>query len=302
MSFNRNPLSDLPRPAAVAAVSLAGLSIAGLSIAGLSLAGLSLAGLFLAAPTAAQGLAGDGPAQVGVVAGWRGDDGRHVAAVQIDLSPGWKTYWRAPGDAGIPPQFDWAGSSNLHSVEVRWPVPTPFTTAGLTSVGYLGDVMLPLIVTPRDPGRPVDLRGRMDLGVCEEICVPVSATLSAALPTTPGLRHDARIRAALGDRPRTAAEAGAGGMDCRLDAARDGVRLTVSLTLPAQGGTEFAVLETADPAVWVSPAATSRAGDTLTATVELAPPRGVPLALDRSAVRLTVLDGDGGAVEVRGCD
>ncbi len=245
----------------------------------------------------------DAPATVDVLHGWRGADGTHMAAVRIRLSPGWKTYWRAPGDAGIPPQFDWSGSDNLASVAIHWPVPVVFTTNGLTSVGYDGDVVLPVSLTPRDPAAPIFLRAEMDLGVCEDICVPVSARLAATLPADAGVRPDARIRAALADRPLSGAEAGAGGMECTLTEGPYGPRLTASLPLSARGGrggSEFAVVELADPAVWVSQADLSRDGDRLTATVDLAPPQGAPLGFERSGVRLTLLDRSG-AVDVMGC-
>ncbi|MEL7014329.1 MAG: protein-disulfide reductase DsbD domain-containing protein, partial [Pseudomonadota bacterium] len=58
-----------------------------------------------------------------LLTGWRAADGSHIAALQIDLAPGWTTYWRAPGDAGIPPYFDWHASENLSSVDVEWPSP-----------------------------------------------------------------------------------------------------------------------------------------------------------------------------------
>ena len=56
-----------------------------------------------------------------VLTGWRMENGHHMAALRITLAPGWKTYWRAPGEAGIPPRFDWTGSDNLSAVTVHWP-------------------------------------------------------------------------------------------------------------------------------------------------------------------------------------
>src|SRR5262249_38948166 len=86
--------------------------------------------------------------------------GRKVlrGGIEIRLDPGWKTYWRYPGDSGVPPRFSFARSENLESVRVLWPAPKRFGEPGDTSIGYVGDVILPLRILPRDPSRPVLLR------------------------------------------------------------------------------------------------------------------------------------------------
>jgi DsbC/DsbD-like thiol-disulfide interchange protein len=252
-----------------------------------------------ALPAAAQEIGT--PAVIDVLPGWRDADGTHVAAVRVTLAPGWKTYWRSPGDAGIPPRWDWSGSRNLASVAIRWPVPDTFVSGGLTTVGYHDTLVLPLVLTPRDSSQPIALEAVMDLGVCEDICVPVEAALSTSLPATPNVRRDARIRTALADRPATAAEAGAGPVACSLSPSSDGVTLTATVALPSQGGTEHVVAELPDPSIWVGPATVRRDAGLLTASVDIAPPRGAALSLDRSQVVLTVL-ARGTAVELRGCD
>ncbi|RVT82277.1 hypothetical protein DXV76_17530 [Rhodobacteraceae bacterium CCMM004] len=258
---------------------------------------LRIAALCLAAlPAAAQSL--DTVAALDILPGWR-DEGGHVAALRIQLAPGWKTYWRAPGDAGIPPTFDWRGSENLKSVEVHWPTPEVFHQNGMTSVGYRDGVILPFRLVPRDPSRPIRLRAKVDMGVCEDVCIPLTREIVADLPAGGG-RPDARIRAALADRPLSAAEAGVASVRCEVAPLRDGVALTAEVAVPPMGGGEFAVFELPDRRVWVSEADMERRGGTLTARVELIPPRGAAFALDRSAVRLTLL-GRRGAVDIRGC-
>src|ERR1700704_2104124 len=79
------------------------------------------------------------------------------AGLEIRLKPGWHTYWRYPGDAGVPPRFDFAGSQNVKAVEVLWPAPRRLPEAGLDTIGYDRDVTLPLRVTPQDPAKPVTL-------------------------------------------------------------------------------------------------------------------------------------------------
>ncbi|HEY6255917.1 MAG TPA: protein-disulfide reductase DsbD domain-containing protein [Xanthobacteraceae bacterium] len=103
------------------------------------------------------------------------------AGIEIKLGRGWHTYWRYPGDAGVPPRFDFAGSQNLKSVEVLWPAPRRLSEAGLDTIGYDRGVILPLRVTPQDQAKPVTLRVRLDYAVCEKLCVPAEANAELAL-------------------------------------------------------------------------------------------------------------------------
>ncbi|MFJ5487660.1 protein-disulfide reductase DsbD domain-containing protein, partial [Hansschlegelia beijingensis] len=99
-------------------------------------------------------------------------DGARLAAVQIALEPGWKTYWRQPGASGVPPRFDFSKSENVESASVSYPAPERNADEdGVTNV-YHGVVTLPVHVRPVDPAAPVTLRVVADYGVCERICVP----------------------------------------------------------------------------------------------------------------------------------
>lgn len=99
--------------------------------------------------------------------------------VEIVLTPGWKTYWRYPGDAGIPPRFDWSGSENVASVEVFYPAPKRITDgSGQTSIGYEERVIFPLRIHPKDATRPVVLHLKFDFATCEKLCIPAEAALS----------------------------------------------------------------------------------------------------------------------------
>ena len=230
--------------------------------------------------------------------GWQTENGSHMAALDLTLAPGWKTYWRSPGDAGIPPRFDWSGSENVKSVRLHWPAPQVFQTNGMQTIGYHDRLVLPVEITPKDPGKPIRLKVRMELGVCDEICLPAALDLAADL-ATPGAA-DPSIRAALARRATTAEEAGITGVSCQVDPIADGLRLTARLDLPDPGLTEVVAFETADHAVWVAAAVTERQGGELVAMTELVPPNGAPFALDRSKVTMTILAA-GGAVEVKGC-
>jgi DsbC/DsbD-like thiol-disulfide interchange protein len=99
------------------------------------------------------------------------------AGVELKLQSGWKTYWRYPGDSGVPPVFDFGGSENIKSVTVLWPAPERFSDGVGYSIGYKDYVTLPLRVIPRDERKPVTLRLKLDYAVCESLCVPAKANL-----------------------------------------------------------------------------------------------------------------------------
>ncbi len=233
-----------------------------------------------------------------VLPGWDTEHGTHMAGLRLTMAPGWKTYWRAPGDAGIPPAFDWTGSENVARAELHWPVPEVFHLNGMQSIGYSGQVVIPIELTPVARGGETRLAGQVDLGVCDDICVPVHLRFDAALPGT-GQRNVA-IATALVDRPLTAEEAKVAGVSCSVEPSDDGLWVTAQVSMPPAGGDEVVVIEAGDPRIWVSEAESSRSGNTLTAKVEMIHVSGKAFALDRSAMRITVLGSDE-AVDIGGC-
>lgn len=233
-----------------------------------------------------------------ILPGWQMPDGGQMAGIQLTLAPGWKTYWRSPGDAGIPPAFDWSESENVRAVRIHWPAPSVFLTNGMQSIGYHDNVTLPVEVTAIDPALPMRLSATIELGICDKVCLPASLALSSEL-VAPGA-SDAAIKAALARRPATAAEAGVTSVNCTVDPIADGLRITASIAMPRSGGPETVAFETADPTVWVAQSTASRDGNRLTAMTEMVPQSGAPFALDRSGVIVTILSDDG-AVEIRGC-
>jgi DsbC/DsbD-like thiol-disulfide interchange protein len=104
------------------------------------------------------------------------------AGIEIKLGPGWKTYWRYPGDSGVPPRFRFDRSDNVATAAVLFPAPHGFTDEGGASIGYKDKVILPVRVVPREKGKPVVLRLDLDYAVCEKLCVPVDAKAELALP------------------------------------------------------------------------------------------------------------------------
>ena len=237
-------------------------------------------------------------AQVEVLPGWRTDTGDHIAAVKITLAPGWITYWRAPGDAGIPPQFSFSSGGTIESVTPHWPMPEVFGEAGLQSIGYYDSVVFPLTVAADGTAGDIPLTGQMTIGICDEICVPVTFDFDTLLPAIG--QTNAEISAALAAQPMTGGKANVGDVTCVIDPISDGLRMTATIDVSQTGASEFVVIEPSDPRIWVSQAEVSRVGEALSATVEMVHPSGQPFAFDRSGVRITVL-GDDQAIDLHGC-
>ncbi|MGB8120833.1 MAG: protein-disulfide reductase DsbD domain-containing protein [Pseudolabrys sp.] len=131
------------------------------------------------------------------------------AGVEIKMQPGWKTYWRYPGDSGVPPSFDFSGSENLKAATVLYPAPHLFTDETGQTLGYKERVIFPLSVSPQQAGKLVRLRLKIDYAVCEKLCVPAEGR--AELTLAPGNSvHNADLSAAEARVPKqvTAAQAG----------------------------------------------------------------------------------------------
>ena len=126
------------------------------------------------------------------------------AGLEIRLKPGWHTYWRYPGDAGVPPRFDFAGSQNVKAVEVLWPAPQRIPEEGMVTIGYTGDVMLPLAIVPQDVSKPVLLHLKLDYAVCEKLCVPAEGKAELLLTGGPS-SQDAALAAAAARIPQKVA-------------------------------------------------------------------------------------------------
>lgn len=109
--------------------------------------------------------------------------GAGIAGIELQLPEGWKTYWRTPGDAGgVPPAFDWSGSSNLESAQVLYPAPKRFSDSSGDTVGYKGNITFPVRLKAKDPSKPIDVQVAFDYGVCKDICIPAEAKLALTLP------------------------------------------------------------------------------------------------------------------------
>ncbi|MGB6349574.1 MAG: protein-disulfide reductase DsbD domain-containing protein [Pseudolabrys sp.] len=117
------------------------------------------------------------------------------AGIEVKLQPGWKTYWRYPGDSGVPPHFDFSGSENVKNVKVLYPTPHLYSDETGQSLGYKDRVIFPLEISPLQPGRPVRLHLKTEYAVCEKLCVPAEG--SAELTLAPGdTTQDSELKAA----------------------------------------------------------------------------------------------------------
>lgn len=239
-------------------------------------------------------------AEIDILPGWRTEEGVHMAALRISLDEGWKTYWRAPGEAGLPPMFDWSGSENVGAVAFHWPVPEIITSNGVTTLGYAGELVLPIEIRAADPGADVTLAAGIAFGICEEVCMPLQTDISAVLPSA-GAEADPRILGAMAARPDTALEAGVAGAECTVEPIADGMRVTANIEMPAVGPAEFVVVESSDRSIWVSQAIVRREAGMLMAEADLVPPDAKPFDLDPRDLRITVLAG-GRGVDIKGCD
>jgi DsbC/DsbD-like thiol-disulfide interchange protein len=127
-----------------------------------------------------------------------------LGGIAIQLQPGWKTYWRTPGDSGVPPRFDFSKSDNVEAVTVLWPAPTKFDDgAGGNSLGYHDQVVLPLRIVAKNADKPVTLRADINYAVCEKLCIPVEASVQLAFNSVAST-EDSALFAALDTVPKPA--------------------------------------------------------------------------------------------------
>jgi DsbC/DsbD-like thiol-disulfide interchange protein len=124
------------------------------------------------------------------------DARRLRAGIEIRLDPGWKTYWRYPGDSGVPPTLDFAGSENVKSVTALWPAPELFADgAGGHSIGYVDDFVLPLRIMPNDATKPSALHVKLGYAICANLCVPAEADLDLVLSGKAGAEEGVLVAA-----------------------------------------------------------------------------------------------------------
>lgn len=250
----------------------------------------------------AQGiLYADSPPQseASFLSGWAEPDGGRIAALRVELAPGWKTYWRQPGEAGIPPTFDWSGSENLDGISIAWPSPIVFDTYGMQTIGYHERMVLPLKVTPRDPARPVRLSLALFYGVCEEICVPARADLDLTIAPGAPEQGAEMIRAALATLPESAQTAGLTAASCAIEGAGEERILTARLKFAEAPTVAPLIVAEGQKGLWFGPLESRLESGEIIASGEVIADPGQ--WIDRAALRLTLFGEDGGVLVLNGC-
>src|SRR3954471_11693872 len=145
----------------------------------------------------------DGHSAVRLLAGSR-SGAVLLGGIAFQLQPGWHTYWRTPGDSGVPPRIDFSKSENIEAVTILWPAPTKFSDgAGGISLGYQKQVVLPLRIVAKNADKPVTLRANINYAVCEKLCIPVEASTELAF-TSVASTEDSTLSAALDAVPKPA--------------------------------------------------------------------------------------------------
>lgn len=150
---------------------------------------------------------GDQRSAIRLIAGTAfGERGARVlrGGIEVKLAPGWRMYWRYPGDAGVPPRFDFTGSKNISAITVLWPAPQRFSQDDSNLIVYKGDVILPLRIVPEKPDEPVMIHLKLDYGICEKLCILAEATSELALSGA-GTSHELALAAAEAQVPRQVA-------------------------------------------------------------------------------------------------
>jgi DsbC/DsbD-like thiol-disulfide interchange protein len=168
-----------------------------------------------------------------------------MAGIQLRMDDGWKTYWRNPGESGVPPQFDWSGSTNLKEAKVLYPAPHRFADANSKTIGYSGDVIFPVKLIAERPGEPIELKLAFEFGLCKSLCIPNDAKLSLKLEPDATLDDpDAKLLSASLDIVPQPVASGAlpaiGKIEAKLDADKPSIVIE-ALFPPSAAGTDLFV-------------------------------------------------------------
>lgn len=230
--------------------------------------------------------------------GWMTESGTHMAALHLRIAQDWITYWRHPGETGIVPRLDWAASGNLADVTIHWPEPQLFIKAGFNSIGYSDELVLPIELTPQTPGAPIRLDAMLNIGVCDDICIPVDLALRSELNGAG--QHDPLITQALARRPASSQQVGLREMRCDLTPAGRGVVLSVEMELPATGRDEFLLVELPGSGMRSRVLPSARNGSTITGQLKLRPADGQIPLIDRSTVQISLIS-ERGTIRHQGC-
>ena len=215
-----------------------------------------------------------------------------LGGISIQLQPGWHTYWRTPGDSGVPPHFDFSKSDNVEAVTVMWPAPIKFDDgAGGTALGYKRQVTLPSRIVPKSADKPVTLRADINYAVCDKLCIPVEASAQLAFASVAST-EDGNLSEALNTVPKPANVGDPNPLTIR-DVKREG-KVNVLVDVSAPDGKEVSLFVEGPTPDWAlpvpkliehSPPGVKR----FTFELDGLPPGASP---DGAALKLTLVGGD----------
>jgi DsbC/DsbD-like thiol-disulfide interchange protein len=215
-----------------------------------------------------------------------------LGGIGMQIQQGWKTYWRNPGDSGVPPRFDFSKSDNVEAVTVLWPAPTKFDDgAGGHSLGYHNQIVLPLRIVAKNADKPVTLRADINYAVCEKICIPVEANAELSFASVAST-EDGALSAALDTVPKPASIGDPNPLTIR-DVKREG-KSTVLVDVVAPDSKEVSLFVEGPTPDWGLP---------IPNQIEKSPPGvkrftfeldGLPPGVkpDGAALKLTLVSGD----------
>ena len=221
-----------------------------------------------------------------ILKGWQNTSGTFVTAIEVRLKEGWKTYWRVPGAAGLAPIISFSGSKNIASHRFQWPAPIVFGPKGLKSIGYKDRLILPLILTPLDKTADIELTLSGQIGICDDICIPLEFSLQQSL-STKTRKRDPKIVAALASAPPVLATKDP--VACKIKPDGKNLKLDVRLKTPVIGGDEMLVIEYNKPNYQVNNIVTNRRGDELRSKATFKRQAGAMQSLARSDILLSLI-------------
>ena len=104
------------------------------------------------------------------------------AALRLNLAPGWHTYWKNPGDGGVPAELTMALPDGATASDIAWPAPDRLTEGPIATYAFTGELLLPVRITPGSKPGSMSLQAEANWLVCKEICVPEEAKFQLELP------------------------------------------------------------------------------------------------------------------------
>ncbi len=155
-----------------------------------------------------------------------------TVALRLKIADGWHTYWRNPGDSGLPTTLAWRLPDGVAASPIEWPAPRALPAGPLVNYGYAGEVLHLVTLSPAKTlalGSPVALHARADWLVCRDTCIPEGADLSLALPVATSSAPDPAWSAPIAA-TRAALPKPLGGW--KASAKGDGTTIALSLAPP----------------------------------------------------------------------